>query len=96
MFEENQIPVFRVTLKKVIERLSNIKCEVSELQDIVMEQFDGYEYQDCEDVVGFDKWRKNFTDGEYQLNVKIDHPDAYELTLYVKIINNNAEIYNVL
>jgi hypothetical protein len=47
-------------------------------------------------VVGFDKWPKNFTDGEYQLNVKIDHPDAYELTLYVKIINNNAEIYNVL
>jgi hypothetical protein len=40
MFEENQIPVFRVTLKKVIERLSNIKCEVSELQDIVVEQFD--------------------------------------------------------
>ena len=97
MFEEEQIKVFRVTLKKVIERLSDIKdCEVSNLKDKIIEQFDGYNYEGEEDVVGMDSWCDISKDGKYELSAKIDHEDAYEFTIYIEVKDGLATVYNIL
>jgi len=98
MFDDTQsIKVFRVTLKKVIERLSTIKdCDVAEFVETVKEQFDGYEYDECDTLVGYENWQDISQDGEYKLNIKIDHKDAYEFTLYVTVNDKKATITNVL
>jgi len=36
------------------------------------------------------------SDGEYELNCKIDHEDAYELTLFVEIKDGLVSVKNVL
>ncbi len=98
MFDENdKIKVFRVTLKEIVKRLSTIKdCNVDNLKDKVIEKFDGYNYEGEEELKGFDTWEDISNDGDYTLLVQIDHEDAYEFTLYVKVTNAKATVYNVL
>ena len=97
MFENEQIKIFRVTLKEVIKRLSTIEnCDISEFKDTIIEKFDGYNYEGEEELVGFESWDDISKDGEYQLNIRIDHENAYEFTLHTKIINGKATIFNVL
>lgn len=95
--EEKVVKVYRVTVKKVIERLLSIQdCEYEKFIDEVKEQFDGYDYNDIEEIVGFENWDDISIDGNYELCVKIDHPYAYEFTLYVTTKENKISIYNVL
>ena len=98
MFEEEKtIRIFRVTVKKVIERLLEIQnCPFEEFQELVIEKFDGYDYEDIEELTGFETWEDISKNGEYQLNIKINHPHAYEFTLYIKNQDNKITIFNVL
>jgi len=97
MFEEKEIMVFRVTVKDILERLSaleNIDC--SDFKEQVEEQFEGYDFEDIEEVIGFESWTDISKDGEYELAVKIDHEDAYEFTLFTKVENQKVTVKNVL
>ncbi len=98
MFEEQRVvKVFRVTVKKVIERLLEIQdCPTEEFKEIVIEKFDGYDYEGEEELVGLDSWSDNPLDGDYSLPIKINHEHAYEFTLYVRVLENKATIINVL
>ena len=98
MFEEiRRMKVYRVTVKKIIERLLELQdIEVEQFANEVLEQFDGYDYKDIEEVVGFESWGNISQDGEYQLNVKIDHEDAYEFTIYIITQNKKVSVTNVL
>ena len=98
MFEdEGRIKVYVTTFKTVIKNLSTIKeCPVADLQEMVEEQFDGYNYDGEEELTGFENWPNLSQDGEYKLNVKINHEDAYEITLHTAIKGNKATITNVL
>jgi len=98
MFEEKKVlRVFRVTVKKVIERLLEIQnCQLEKFQELVIEKFDGYDYEDIEELTGFDTWEDISQNGEYQLKVKINHEHAYQFTLYIKNQDNFITIYNVL
>lgn len=98
MFDEQRVvKVYRVTVKKIIERLLSLQ-EISQtsFQEEVVEQFDGYDYKDIEEVTGFDTWPDLSQDGEYELMVKIDHEDAYEFTIHVKVENTKISVLNVL
>ena len=97
MFEQEKTHVFRITVKKILQRLATVvNCDLENFKDEVIEQFDGYDYEDVEDVVGFENWEDISNDGKYILKVKIDHPNAYEFTLYVNVENKKATIYNIL
>ena len=98
MFEEQRVvKVYRVTVKKIIERLLSLQGVSKEnFQEEVIEQFDGYDYKDIEEVSGFDTWPDLSNDGEYELMVKIDHEDAYEFTIHVKVENQKISVLNVL
>ena len=98
MFEEERIvKIYRVTVKKIIERLLELKdiaCE--NFKDEVIEQFDGYDYKDIEDVIGHENWEDISKDGKYELMVKIDHEDAYEFTIMAEVKDGKVTVYNVL
>lgn len=98
MFEEERVvKVFRVTVKKVIERLLEIQeCPIEKFEELVIEQFDGYDYEGEENLVGFSSWDNLDSDGKYQLSVKIDHENAYEFTLFIEVKEKKALVYNVL
>lgn len=98
MFEEEKIvKVYRVTVKKIIERLLELQSvDISIFKDEVVEQFDGYDYKDVEEVVGFENWPDISGDGNYELNVKVNHEDAYEFTLHIEVKEQKATVTNVL
>ena len=98
MFEEERVvKVYRVTVKKIIERLLELKdISLENFQDEVIEQFDGYDYKDIEEVVGFENWPDISQNGNYELNVKVNHEDAYEFTLYVDAKEQKVTVVNVL
>ena len=98
MFEEERIvKVFRVTVKKVIERLLEIQeCPIEKFRDSVIEKFDGYDYEGEEELIGFETWGDISANGKYQLTIKINHEHAYEFTLHIKNQNNKITIFNVL
>ena len=98
MFEEERIvKVYRVTVKKIVERLVELQdIDIEEFIDEVKEQFDGYDYKDIEEVVGFESWTDISKDGEYQVDVKIDHEDAYEFTIHIKTKDKKISVVNVL
>lgn len=98
MFEpNNEIKVFVTTLKDIIENLQEIKdCDLSNFNEAVEDAFDGYEYEDIDEITGFESWGDISKNGKYELSIKIDHEDAYELTLFTEVNNNKATITNVL
>ena len=98
MFEEERIvKVYRVTVKKIIDRLLSLQdVDIDDFKDEVHEQFDGYDYKDIEDVVGFDSWGDISSDGKYELMVKIEHEDAYEFTIFAEVKDKKVNVYNVL
>ena len=97
MFEKEEPKIFIITLKKVIERLSAVKnCNIEDFKEIVIEQFDDYNYEGEENIQGIESWCDISKDGKYELLVGIDHEDAYEFTLYINVENKKATIYNVL
>lgn len=98
IFEEERIvKVYRITVKKIIERLLSLQeIPCFEFESEVEEQFEGYDYKDVENVVGFAQWPDISMDGEYQLHVKIDHEEAYEFTLFVVVKDQKVSVVNVL
>jgi len=97
MQDEPQIKLFKKILKVVIKDLENIKdVTIDEFQDAVLEAFDGYNYEGEEEVIGFEDWCDISKDGKYELQTKINHEDAYELTLYIDVKNGKITVYNVL
>lgn len=96
-FEKEPVKVYRVTIKKLLENLSSIKkCSLESFQDEIIDAFEGYDYEDVEEVTGFQKWPDISKDGKYELTVKVNHPQAYEITLFVNVDNNQATVENVL
>ena len=95
---ENQpIKLFKKILKQLIKDLEGIQnTKVEEFNNAVIDAFDGYNYEGEEDIVGIDKWPDLSTEGSYELTVKIDHEDAYELTIYTTSNNGNISVTNVL
>jgi len=98
MFEENQPrKIYVTTIKKVVQNLSGIKnCKLDDFKECVIENFDDYNYDGEDEVVGFDNWGDISSDGEYQLNVKVNHENAYEFTLYVTVKDSMVDVTNVL
>jgi hypothetical protein len=94
--EQIQIKVFIKTTKQVIKELEEIKeVEIANFKNAVKKAFVDYNIDGIEDLVGFDDWN-NLIDGNYQLNLKIDHENAYEFTIHTIIKNTKATIVNVL
>ena len=98
MFEE-EVPFrpFKKTLKQLIKDLETIEeCPLVDFWDEVVDQFDKYNYDGVEDVVGNETWGDISADGEYKLTARIDHEDAYALTLHTTVKDGKATVTNVL
>jgi hypothetical protein len=94
---EEPLRSFRTTVKTVINNLStleNIKLEV--LEETIEEAFAGYHYEGEDKVIGSDCWPNMTCEGEYALNAKVDHEDAYEFTIHVVCKDGNITVTNVL
>jgi len=97
MEEKQEIKIFKKILKHLIRDLEEIKdVDVNSFDEAVIEAFDGYHYEGEDEVIGLDNWVDLNTDGEYELNVKVNHEDAYELTLYVSSKDGKITVNNVL
>ncbi len=97
MFEIRKMKIYVVTMSEVIKRLEKIQdIELSKLRETIENAFDEYDVDGVEELIGQDKWCDYTNDGEYQLNIKIDHEDAYEFTIHIKIKNNIASVIKVL
>jgi hypothetical protein len=97
MFEREPVKIYRMTLGKVIANLSGIKeCPKDQFKQEIVDAFDGYDYEDVEDITGFEKWCDISQNGEYSVNVRLDHPDAYEFTLYILVKDDKVSVENVL
>jgi len=95
--DEEPIKVFRTTIKTVIKNLSALEnIPVSEFQEAVENAFAGYDYEDQDEVVGFENWPNLQVEGEYDLQVKVDHEHAYEFSIHIISKNDLISISNVL
>jgi hypothetical protein len=97
MFEEElDLTKFRTTLKKVIQNLEELEdIPLDDLKDEVENAFGTYHYDGVDDIkfgLGWD----DLSDGEHLLNVGIDHENAYEFSVYIKVANKKASVTNVL
>lgn len=97
MFEEElDLTKFRVTIKTVIKNLESIEnIPLNELKNEVINAFDGYHYEGEEELQFCNNWDIT-KDGEYVLNVGINHEYAYEFSVYITVRNSKATIKNVL
>jgi hypothetical protein len=96
MFEE-EIKVFIITLKVVMQRLEAIKnVDTDKLQNEIENAFDDYNIEGEEELIGQNGWCDYTKDGKYQLNIKINHEDSYEFTIYIESLNNKSSVVNVL
>ena len=97
MFEE-QTPFksFVKTTKQVIQELEKIEnIEVTNFNEAVEDSFDRYNVDGIEDLTGFDSWG-TLNDGKHELNIKVDHEDAYEFTIYTTVQDAKITVTNVL
>jgi soluble cytochrome b562 len=95
-FNIRKIKVYAVTLNQVIQRLEKLSdIAIDEFKQCVEEQFEGYDYDDVETLSGMQYW-PDFQEGTYELNVKIDHEDAYEFTLHCEVKEGKVSINKVL
>ncbi len=97
MFEENETINFRKTLKQVVKDLETINdSPLASFQECVVEKFERYSYEGEDEVVGFEKWEDISQDGNYQLEVGINHEHAYIFTIYATVKNGKVTVTNVL
>jgi|GEM_PF-492509 len=95
--EEEPIKQFRTTLKTVIKNLSELEnIDVAKLNETVEDAYAGYNFDGEDEVILHDTWPDITQDGQYQLNSKVDHENAYEFTLYITVNCGKATITNVL
>jgi hypothetical protein len=98
MFDETlDLTKFRTTLKKVIENIESLEnIELDGLKDEIEAAFENYNY-DGEDAIKFcEKWDSLENGKTYEVCVGIDHEDAYELTVHLRVEDNKANVLKVL
>ena len=88
--------IFIITTKVVIQRLEAIKdIDTNRLQDEIENAFDNYNVEGEEELTGQNSWCDYSKDGEYQLNIKIDHEDSVRaFDRYVKKRAKGKEDHN--
>jgi len=97
MFEEEKPLIPRMTLKQVIKNLEKLEAiDTEDFFEAVENAFNGYSYEGEDELVGQEKWPDLKQDGEYELPVRPDHEDAYELTLYVTCKDCKVTVTTVL
>ena len=98
MFEENEpIRIYRKTLNAIIKEIESIEdIEESKFKQTVQEAFEGYDYEDIEELKCMDKWEDISQDGDHQVEVGIDHEHAYLLTISLTTKDNKITVTNVL
>ena len=97
MFEEEKIKIYAVTTKKVIKRLEDIEnIAILDLNNTILEAFDGYDVDGEDELIGSDNWPNFSSNSEYKLNIKVNHENAYEFTIFVKTDDTKASVVNVL
>ena len=95
--EIRKMKVYAVTLNQVLKNLAAIQdCPIENLKDEIIEKFDGYDYEDEDEVTGFENWGDISQDGTYKVEVKIDHKDAYLITLHLNVQDSKVTVTNVL
>jgi len=92
------IPGVGMTFKQVIKNLEMLESiPVEDMKEEVIDAFNGYCFRgDVEEIVGFDEWPELKMDGTYEVCVRHDHADAYELTLYIDLKDAKVTVNNVL
>ena len=97
MEEREPIMLFKKVLKQLIKDLEAIQdVQITQFEEEVIDAFDGYNYEGEDEVIGFDSWCDISNDGNYELNSKVDHEDAYELTLFITTKDGKVTVNNVL
>jgi hypothetical protein len=97
MFEEEQLPIFRKTLRGLILEIESIvDVPVDDFKESIIDCFEGYDYEEVEDLRGVETWTNIEQDGEYEIEVGINHQDAYLLTLHLTTTNSKVTVTNVL
>ncbi|MEA3353156.1 MAG: hypothetical protein U9Q33_05030 [Campylobacterota bacterium] len=95
--EEGKIKIYATTFSKVLRNLATIEdCPLEVFEDRIIEEFDEYNYEGEDEVIGFDTWGDISSNGDYKLTVKVNHKDAYEITLHVTVKEKKATVTNVL
>ncbi len=97
MFKIRKVKIYAVTMKKVMQRLEELKdIDTSNIQEAIEECFDGYDVEDVEELVGQDSWTDISTDGSHEVTIKINHDDAYEFTIFIETKDNKSSVSKVL
>lgn len=89
--------VMAMTLGRVIKNLEALETiDAENFFEAVEKAFNGYSYEGEDELVGNENWPDLTLDGEYELPIRPDHEEAYELTLYVACKNCKVSVTNVL
>ena len=95
--EQEQIKVFRTTVKQVISNLSELKnINCNQFKQAVEDGYAGYNYEGEDEVIGYNNWVDINNNGKYELNAKVNHESAYEFTLYIIVKDGQVTVTNVL
>ena len=95
--QEEQIKVFRTTVKKVVANLSLLKdIHHNDFIEEVETGFAGYDYEGEDEVIGHDVWPDISKDGTYEVCTKVNHDHAYEFTLHILVKDQKVTVTNVL
>ena len=90
-------PMLVMTMKQVIKNLEKIKnCPAKKLFDAVENAYNGYSYEGEDELIGEEKWPDLNVDDSYELEIKLDHEDAYEMTIHVVSKDQHITVTNVL
>ena len=92
------IPGVGMTFKQVIKNLEKLDSVlVKDMEEEIVDAFNGYCFRgDVEEIIGFDAWPELKKDGTYELCIRQDHEDAYELTLHIDLKDEKITVTNVL
>ncbi len=92
------IPGVGMTFKQVIKNLEKLEnIPVEDMKEEVIDAYNGYCFRgDVEELVGFENWPELKVDGKYELCVRHDHEDAYEITIHIELKDSKITVNNVL
>lgn len=91
-------PGVGMTFKQVIKNLEELEnIPVEDMKEEVIDAFNGYCFRgDVEEIVGFEDWPELTVNGTYEICVRHDHADAYELTMHIELKDSKITVNNVL
>jgi len=92
------IPGVGMTFKQVIKNLEKLESiPIKDMKEEIIDAFNGYCFRgDVEEIIGFDEWPELKVNGKYEICVRQDHEDAYELTLHIDLEDSKITVNNVL